>query len=64
MENVHDLIGKEAERYKAFRQYHWKKCHNSGNYIIHLIGTGIGETIEIGCPYCKETENITDIDAW
>lgn len=62
--DVHELIGKEAERYKAFRQYHWKKCRNGGNYIIRLKGTGIGETIEVACPICKEVEDITDVDVW
>ena len=61
---VHLLIGVEKEKYWDFRQKHWEKCKNSGHYIIDLLGTGIGETISVCCPYCEETEDITDINAW
>ena len=62
--SIHDLIGKEYARYYAFRKKHYEKCGNGNQYIIRLLGTGIGETIAVGCPFCQEVEDITDVDAW
>lgn len=62
--SLHDLIGKEYERYYLFRKKHYEKCGNPSKYIVKLSGTGIGECISVGCPYCQEVEDITDVDAW
>lgn len=61
---LHVFHGKEAERYKAFRHYHYVKCNNARHVIVLLSGTGLGEAIRVKCPICGEEKDITDCDAW
>lgn len=62
--SLHDFIGKEGEQYIKFRNKHYKKCNNGHDYIVRLKSSGIGESIEVTCPRCGETKNITDISKW
>ena len=61
----------ELQREEAFREKHYEKCCGNGKYkgrgntwIYTLTGTGIGTCIEIKCPLCGESEDITDTDSW
>lgn len=61
---LHLLVGKEKERVENFREKHYHSCNNGNRYIFELTGTGIGEGIEIKCPICSATEDVTDVDCW
>lgn len=65
------LSDKELKSINEFRERHYKECalpyHNKtkGNtYIYTLTGTGIGTIIEITCPICGATLDVTDISSW
>ena len=59
-----DEIAAAAE----FKKKHYEKCYPkakvTSSWIYRLSGTGIGTVIEITCPYCKESADITDISSW
>lgn len=61
----------EVQRAREFREKHLARCCGNGKYkglgstwIYTLTGTGIGMCIEIKCPICGESEDITDTDSW
>lgn len=58
------LADKEKERLEQFRETHYQKCKNSGTYLYKITGTGIGNAIEVTCPVCSETLDITDEESW
>lgn len=58
------LTDKELASIKTFRAKHYASCKNGNKYQFELTGTGVGEAIDIRCPICGESENITDYDAW
>lgn len=58
------MSDKEAEAVKEFREKHYQSCHNSSTYLYTLSGTGIGTAIEITCPICNTTIDITDVESW
>ena len=51
-----------------FKKKHYEECvlktKISTTWIYKLSGTGIGTVIEITCPYCKKSEDVTDISHW
>lgn len=54
---------------RAFKNKHYESCSpknikTSETWIYTLSGTGIGTVIQITCPYCKKSEDITDISSW
>jgi len=61
---------KESERDKAFRRAHYDmhecdKNKATGNtYVYTLTGAGIGTIINITCPICGQSKDITDIESW
>lgn len=61
---------KELVAEQKFIATHYQKHNcidnkNTGNsWIYKLTSTGIGTVIEIQCPICGESENITDYDNW
>lgn len=61
-EIIYYLKGNELEKYKNFAEKH-KKCGKSVKTCFSHEG-GIGTTVTMFCPYCKETEDITDIENW
>ena len=61
-EVIYYLKGNELEKYKNFAEKH-KKCGKSVKTCFSHEG-GIGTTVTMFCPYCKETEDITDIENW
>ena len=55
--------GKELQSMNTFIDKHYHgKCHNGNNFIYDIKGTGLGACIEIKCPKCGESEDITDED--
>ena len=61
----------EAARCEEFQKKH-KECKPQTNslfppnasYTFSFTPCGIGVVITITCPYCGETENVTDYDTW
>lgn len=69
--SLQQLTDVEVQRATEFRKKHYEKCCGNGKYkgrgstwIYTLTGTGIGMCIEIKCPVCGESEDITDTDSW
>ena len=65
------LSDKELIAIRKFRDKHYNECaipfHNKGKgntYIYTLTGTGIGTIIEITCPICGATLDVTDLNNW
>ena len=60
----------EVLRNKEFIGRHFRACCEGGKksrgntWIYTLTGTGIGTCIEIKCPICGKSEDITDTDNW
>lgn len=65
--SLHVLSDDEMASAKLFRDKHYKSCQSgkmSTTFEYILTGTGIGTAIEIRCPVCGHTENITDYSNW
>ena len=65
------LSDNELKSLRTFRERHYKECAKpyrdkaKGNtYIYTLTGTGLGTIIEITCPICGATLDVTDINNW
>ena len=62
------LGSSEKEKIDAFRKKHYllhkDKGFHGNCYIYRLTGNGIGECVEITCPFCNESEDVTDITHW
>ena len=56
------------EKIDAFRKKHYllhkDKDFHGNCYIYRLTGNGIGECVEIICPFCNESEDVTDNTRW
>ena len=68
---VTNLSNKELADIKEFKEQHYKTCCGNGKYkskgnkwIYTVTGTGIGHIIEITCPECGQSVDVTDIDNW
>lgn len=61
---LHLFVGKEKESEQRFREQHYQKCKNGNQFGYLLTGTGIGTSVEIQCPVCGETKDITDYSFW
>ena len=61
---ISSLSRKEHDANCAFREKHYKSCHNPGHYIYDIAGTGFGAVTKLKCPICGEVEDITDDDCW
>lgn len=67
---LHLMNDKELEADRAFRNEHYTRHHpiptkaGGNSYLYRLSGTGIGTIIEITCPECGETKDITDTESW
>ena len=62
------LSGTERESIDAFKDEHYQRHkgdrRSGSSYIYKLTGTGVGTCIEITCPLCGETKDVTDISSW
>lgn len=62
------LGSSEKEKINAFRKKHYllhkDKGFHGNCYIYRLTGNGIGECVEITCPFCNESEDVTDNTRW
>lgn len=58
------LSKKEYDSDVAFRLEHYHKCSADTGFLYRLTNPGIGTAIEITCPKCHETIDITDYDTW
>ena len=59
---TYGLLSKEYESFKAFEDKH-KNCDRHVR-ICFSHETGIGPTVIVYCPDCKQEENITDVSRW
>ena len=57
------LSEKEEKSSKMFRENH-KSCGTPRLFNYILTPNGIGVSVKIACPYCGESEDITDVDCW
>ena len=62
--SLHRLSEKEWISYQRFRTQHYKSCHNGSTFYCKLTATGIGEGVEVICPICGATQDITDTESW
>ena len=61
----------EEKRANDFKQWH-KRCRPKSNNPLKQYApfkyiftpTGIGNGVDIVCPYCGKVKNITDVDTW
>jgi hypothetical protein len=59
------LNEKEQKLYDEFANEHYSKHKFRGGVPVTLTPTGLGGCdIEVMCPRCKETKNISDIESW
>jgi len=67
-----ELTQMQQDKVNEYRENHvceeFKKCaggFGSTSKLSFIVGRcAIGGTLDIYCPYCKYTEDITDIDTW
>ena len=64
------LSEKEYDALESFKHEHYER-HKHANprtagtsFIYRLTGVGIGTCIEVTCPLCEETLDITDTSSW
>lgn len=68
--SLHILSDKERDAISRFRQVHYESHKEShpriagSSFIYRLSGTGIGTCVEITCPICNETLDVTDTSSW
>ncbi len=62
--SLHEFVGKEREKYEAFRKHHFAYCDNPGDYDFSIRESGLGQAIKIKCPICGEESDITDTSMW
>ena len=69
-----ELTDKETKRYYKFSAKH-RKCREKagrktfsgfpvGNVEIIFRPSGMGDAVEVRCPICGKTKDITDLDNW
>ena len=69
-----ELTDKETERYYKFSTKH-RKCREKagrktfsgfpvGNVEIIFRPSGMGNAVEVRCPICEKTKDITDLENW
>lgn len=69
-----ELNDAETQRVKEWVKEHQKICPRSfknGNlptlgdhYYYKFIPNGLGNSVEIGCLYCKDHKDVTDTNDW
>lgn len=61
------LNATEVESLAKFNEEH-AACRGDGGwpkrYNITATATGIGPSIEVTCPVCKQSKNISDMESW
>ena len=60
--SIYTMNEEEEFKYNEFSKGHYDSC--KGNVKIIITHTGIGSAIEVMCPKCGTTENITNYDNW
>ena len=54
----------EQKRYDKFQSKHYKQHRFHGGTPVTLTPTGIGVHVEVRCPKCNKTEDISNYDSW
>jgi hypothetical protein len=54
----------EYERYKLFSKEHYDKHQFPGGVPVTITPTGIGSHVEVKCPKCGKTKDISNYDVW
>ena len=64
------LSDSERDKISKFRRDHYERhkythlMSSGSTFMYTLTGTGVGNIIEITCPICNETEDVTDLSSW
>ena len=65
------LTDNELKEIESFKKNHYARCAaplqnkaKGDTYIYTITNTGLGAIIQITCPLCGETKDITDTDSW
>lgn len=58
------LTDYQAQADRKFKDNHYKSCSNGNRYIYEITGHGFGVCLEITCPVCGKSEDITDSSTW
>ena len=59
------ISAKERQAIAAWVIEHLKKCQGPRNALNYSFRhTGIGVSVEVECPGCKETFDASDVDSW
>jgi len=62
MTKIIKLTTEETAKFKQFQKKHFKKCNSVVKLVISQ--SGIGQVVEVVCPMCNKTKNITDYSVW
>jgi hypothetical protein len=54
----------EQKSYEAFTDEHYSKHKFQGGVPVTLTPTGIALHVEVRCPSCNETKDISNYDSW
>lgn len=68
--SLHILSDKERQALDAFQHEHYERHKDShprtsgSSFTYKITGVGIGTIIEVTCPICGESQDITDTSSW
>lgn len=68
--SLHILSNKERLSLDSFQHEHYERHKDShprtsgSSFIYKITGVGIGTVIEVTCPICGESQDITDTSSW
>jgi len=54
----------EQKRYDTFNDKEYKKCQYRGGLPVTITPTGVGNHVEVKCPKCGKTKDISNYDSW
>lgn len=58
------LTDYQTQADRKFRDNHYNSCSNGNRYLYEITGHGLGVCLEITCPVCGKSEDITDSSTW
>lgn len=54
----------ENKRADDFAMDHYRRHKKTAKAVVTATATGLGYSVEVTCPHCGKTENITDSSSW
>ena len=65
MSSLLQVNDEEHAKFNAWYSEHKKTCYGSYDDVqVRFSSTGIGTRIQVVCPHCVETVDITDYTSW